>query len=166
VIATTLGAYVRIPIKGSPVPITLQTFFVLLSGAVLGKRLGLLSQLTYLSLGIFGMPVFQGYSFGILHLVGPTGGYLIGFLGASFVVGSIMDKVSLSRYWTVLAFLAGNFIIYLFGATWLAYVYRMSISHAIAIGILPFIPGDLIKIALASLVYMRTSKRVRQIFTL
>ncbi len=166
VIATTLGAYVRIPIMGSPVPITLQTFFVLLSGAVLGMRVGLLSQLLYLSLGILGVPVFQGYAFGLLHILGPTGGYLAGFPIASFVVGYIIQRTAFKRYWTLLAFLTGHLIIYAAGVLWLAYALRMDILRSVTIGILPFLPGDLIKIGLGAIVYSGISKRARQIFTL
>ena len=166
VIAIVLGAYVRLPIKGSPVPITLQTFFVLLSGAVLGKRLGAVSQVLYMAIGIMGVPVFQGYSFGIFHLCGPTGGYIVGFAAASFVVGYIAEKVSLRKYSIIPVFLAGNFIIYSFGALWLMYSCNINLSQVIRIGVLPFLPGDLVKIVLASIIYLKISKRARQIFTL
>jgi biotin transport system substrate-specific component len=166
VIATALGAYIRIPVKGSPVPITFQTFFVLLSGAVLGKRLGLVSQFAYLALGMMGLPIFQGYSFGVQHIFGPTGGYIAGFLAASFTVGRILQDRAEGIYRPLIAFLAGSFMIYLFGTAWLICIYKINPYSAVTIGILPFIPGDLIKIALALAVFFKISKRSRQIFTL
>ena len=91
ILATALGAYIRIPVHGSPVPITLQTFFVLLAGAVLGKKLGFYSQAGYLLAGISGLPMFQGTSLGISYLLGPTGGYLIGFMACAFITGFIIS---------------------------------------------------------------------------
>jgi biotin transport system substrate-specific component len=84
VLATALSAYVRIPVPGSPVPITLQTFFVLLAGAVLGRKLGAASQIGYVILGAVGLPIFQGAGYGIAYLFGPTGGYLMGFAAAAY----------------------------------------------------------------------------------
>ncbi|MCX5667066.1 MAG: biotin transporter BioY, partial [Candidatus Omnitrophica bacterium] len=115
IIATTLGAYIRIPVPGTPIPITLQTFFVVLSGAVLGSRLGLFSQAGYILLGAMGLPVFQGYAFGMAHILGPTGGYLIGFMAASFLVGKILEKESRNLFKITASFLIGNVILYTLG---------------------------------------------------
>jgi len=164
ILATTLGAYVRIPVKGSPVPITLQTFFVILSGAVLGKRLGLVSQLCYLALGITGLPIFQGYSSGLSVVGGPTGGYLAGFIFSSYLVGKLLELRNASRLWIIASFSLAALTIYAFGVFWLIYLYKISITGAISIGILPFIPGDTVKILLASSIYPTISKRSRKIF--
>ena len=91
----SLGAYVRIPVFFTPVPITLQTLFVVLSGAMLGKKWGMASQAIYISLGAIGLPVFQGYGYGMGHILGPTGGYLAGFVLASYVVGSLTHSTVL-----------------------------------------------------------------------
>ncbi len=166
VLATALGAYVRIPVHGSPVPITLQTFFVLLSGAVLGKRLGSFSQAAYFILGISGLPIFQGAGFGAAYLAGPTTGYLIGFIAASYSIGRIIDIRPFDAKWVAASFAIGSLIIYAFGAAWLVYLYKISFSKAISIGILPFIPGDIIKILLATVIYSRISQRSKNIFSI
>jgi len=163
-LCTALGAYVRIPLQGNPVPITLQTFFVMLSGAVLGKRLGTVSQSVYCALGIAGLPVFQGCSFGIAHLFGPTGGYLVGFLAASAVIGALTETTDPKRGRLLLAFVAGDLIIHFCGALWLMGAYGVRVPHALSAGILVFIPGEALKIALASEICLRVSKRARQIF--
>ena len=131
------------------VPISGQTFAVLLAGALLGSKRGALSQLTYLSAGAMGAPVFAGWHGGIAHLIGPTGGYLIGFVGVAFVVGFLAERGWDRRFWTMaLAMLIGNAVLYVFGLAWLAYY--VPSGSVLTAGLYPFIPGDLIKIALAS----------------
>ena len=166
ILATALGAYVRIPIPGSPVPITLQTFFVLLSGAVLGKRLGLCSQLGYIFLGAAGLPLFSAASLGLPYLSGPTGGYLIGFVATSYFVGCMTElkNYNIARIIPIFAF--GNLvIIYAFGISWLICLYKISALQAISIGALPFIPGDIVKIFAAAFIYKSISNRTKGIFT-
>jgi biotin transport system substrate-specific component len=165
IIATTLGAYIRIPVPGTPVPITLQTFFVVLSGAVLGRRLGLISQAGYIFLGAVGLPVFQGYAFGMAHLLGPTGGYLIGFMAASFLVGRILEKESPGLFRIIASFAAGNAVLYALGILWLMLIYRISFVSAVAIGVLPFFTIELAKIFLAAVIYSKISHRSKAIFS-
>lgn len=165
VLATALGAYVRIPVNGSPVPITFQTFFVVLSGAVLGRRLGGFSQLAYFVLGTLGLPVFQGPAYGIAHIFGPTGGYLLGFIFAAYLIGRIIESGNPSVYRTAISFIAGNIVLYSFGILWLICLYRISFMQAMYIGILPFIPGEAIKISLATIIYSGISKRSKDIFS-
>ena len=165
IIATTLGAYIRIPVPGTPVPITLQTFFVVLSGAVLGSRLGLFSQAGYIFLGAIGLPVFQGYAFGYSHILGPTGGYLIGFLAASFLVGKILEKERQDLFKITASFAIGNVVLYALGTLWLMLIYRISFFNAILIGVLPFFTIELAKIFLAAVVYSKISHRSKTIFS-
>jgi biotin transport system substrate-specific component len=165
ILATALGAYVRIPVPGSPIPITLQTFFVILAGAVLGKRLGMYSQIGYLLAGVSGLPLFQGASSGAVCLMGPTGGYLIGFVVCAFVVGLITDSVKPHIAAMIAVFALGILIIYTPGILWLVYAYKMSLTSAIAAGALPFIPGDAAKIVIAAAIYSKISRRSRQIFS-
>jgi len=167
IILTTLGAYVWIPLPFTPVPITLQTFFVLLSGAVLGGRLGAISQLGYWVIGGLGLPLFAGASFGVSSLIGPTGGYLIGFIVASWMVGrlTLERKVGgINPAATFMIFLLASLLILLFGASWLAVFLHCSIKKAIYLGVLPFIPGDTLKIIFATLVYRKIQHRVRNLF--
>ena len=165
IIATTLGAYIRIPVPGTPVPITLQTLFVVLSGAVLGARLGLFSQAGYIFLGAAGLPVFQGYTFGMSHILGPTGGYLIGFMAASFLAGKILEKESRNLFKITASFAIGNFVLYAMGILWLMLIYRISFVNAILIGVLPFISIELAKIFLAAVIYSKISHRSKAIFS-
>lgn len=156
IVLTALGAFVRIPLPFTPVPITLQTFFVLLAGAVLGKRFGPISQTGYLALGLLGLPVFAGAMSGFTRLLGPTGGYLLGFIVAAWAVGKLVGLRKGSNFiWIVFSMLAGSLIIYLLGALQLALVTRCTVKGAFYMGVLPFIPGDALKILGASLVYHR-----------
>jgi biotin transport system substrate-specific component len=144
-------AQVRIPLPFTPVPITGQTFAVLLVGAVLGFRRGAASLGLYLLMGLVGLPFFAGGASGLTYLLGPTGGYLIGFVVAASLVGLLAARGLDRRIPTaLLAFLAGEIVIYLFGVAWLSHF--LGIPHAIAAGMLPFILGDAIKLAAAGLV--------------
>jgi Uncharacterized conserved protein len=165
IIATALGAYIRIPVPGTPVPITLQTFFVVLSGAVLGSRLGLFSQAGYILLGAVGLPVFQGYASGYAHIFGATGGYLAGFMAASFIAGKILGKESQDLLKITASFAVGNIVIYTLGILWLMFIYHISFINAILIGVLPFFTVELAKIFLAAVVYSKISHRSKTIFS-
>jgi biotin transport system substrate-specific component len=166
ILATALGAYVRMPVNGTPVPITLQTFFVLLSGAVLGRKLGSFSQFGYLVLGVSGLPIFQGAGFGMPYLLGPTTGYLIGFIFASFIVGQLLSSRTAGIVRIAASFITGSIVIYISGAAWLVLVYKMNFMNAVFAGILPFIPGDIAKVFIASVIYYRISQRSKSVFSL
>jgi len=142
-----VGAYIAIPI--GPVPIVLQNFFVLLTGLLLGPRWGLISVAVYLLAGAVGLPVFAGGSGGIGRLVGPTGGYLVGFLPAVGVIGLIAGRKGNQVLLDVVAMLCGSALIYLLGVTWLKVVTGMTTSKALMVGMYPFLPGDVLKIAIA-----------------
>lgn len=133
----------------SPVPVSGQTFAVLLVGMTLGSRRGALSVLVYLLEGGAGLPFFAGGRGGAAVLAGPTGGYLIGFAAAAWVVGLMaergMDRQILK---TLAAFLAGTVVIYLFGVLWLANY--LGFPQAIQAGLLPFLIGDIVKAVLAA----------------
>ena len=166
IILTALGAHVSIPLPFTPVPITLQTFFVLLSGAVLGKKWGAASQMGYLFLGASGMPIFSAGKTGAAWLFGPTGGYIIGFVVTSWLVGKMIQERGQSNmtrivFTMVIASLAG---IYLFGLLGLSLFLHCNLARAMALGFLPFLPGDTIKIIAAGLVYTKIQKRCREIF--
>jgi biotin transport system substrate-specific component len=164
ILLTALGALIRIPLPFTPVPITLQTFFVLLSGALLGRRLGPLSQGGYVLLGSFGVPLLAGGG-GYLHILGPTGGYLIGFIVASWIVGKLLDSgqgLSFVKVLLVMAF--ASLIIYLLGALHLALVVNVGLRKAVLMGVLPFIPGDTLKLLAAALLYWKFNRRLNQVF--
>lgn len=145
---TAIGAFMVIPFQ--PVPFTLQSLFASLAGILLGSSIGVMSQIVYILLGIVGLPVFAGGKAGIGVLFGPTGGYLIGFVAAAFIIGKIVKlKNDPGLSWMILALTAGNLVIYFFGTVQLAFIADLSIQKALLIGVLPFLPGDLIKLAAA-----------------
>jgi biotin transport system substrate-specific component len=151
---TALAAQIRIPIPGTPVPITGQTFAVLLAGAALGSRMGAGSQLIYWAMGAIGLPVYANASGGWDAAVGATGGYLFGFIVAAGVVGYLAERGQDRTIATAVpAFLAGNAIIYLFGVPWLIVAVPAidTITGALIAGFVPFVVGDVIKIVAAGL---------------
>jgi biotin transport system substrate-specific component len=145
-----LSAQLRIILPFSPVPITGQTFTVLLIGALYGSKRGPATVMTYLALGVMGLPVFAGGAFGVARLVGPTAGYLVGFLAAAFVVGLLSERGWDRKPWTTAAsMIFGNGIIYMTGVLWLS---RFVGWHMVlSTGFLPFLAGDALKIALATI---------------
>lgn len=146
---TAVSAWVTLPVF--PVPITLQTFFVMLSGCVLGAYFGALSMAVYLLLGLMGLPVFALGQSGLGVLVGPTGGYLIGFVLCPVVAGLLVKmRKEPGLLWYGLAMAAGTAVIYACGVVQLALVLHLPLDKALLAGALPFIPGDMLKIALAA----------------
>lgn len=145
---TGVLAQVSIPLPGTPVPLTLQTLGVLLSGAVLGSRRGLLSMLLYVSLGLLGVPWFAGQASGF-HAA--TAGYLIGFIAAAWLGGRLAARGQDRRFWsTVRLMVLGNLVIYAFGVPVLAWALGTSLTHAIVLGVVPFLVGDTVKILAAA----------------
>jgi biotin transport system substrate-specific component len=141
-----VSAQVAIPLPFTPVPVTLQTLVVLLCATALGSRRGPMAILLYLAEGAAGLPVFSAGRAGVGHLLGPTGGYLAGFLGAAVVVGALAEAG-----WTrkplraFAALLAGSACIYIPGMIWLGV--SVGYSRVIALGLLPFLPGEGFKLA-------------------
>lgn len=162
VVATALAAQVRVPIPLTPVPLTLQTVLVLLSGALLGARLGAVSQLAYLGLGVAGVPVFAGGAFGLAYLLGPTGGYLLAFPAAAFLVGTLarpgQRRGMVDALRLVAALAAGSLVILVSGAAWLTAL-TGDLAGAVTLGIMPFLMGDVIKVSLAALIAWRGRRR-------
>ena len=144
---TALGALIRIPLPFTPIPITLQTFFVLLAGAMLGSKRGTLSQMVYVFAGTAGIPIFAGMSSGLALLAGPTGGFLAGFLLAPSVVSYFIGGSS-SRFRLIGALLAGTALIFLFGNLWLWKLTGGTLMNTLTLGLVPFIPGAIVKIGL------------------
>ena len=144
-----LSAQIRIELPFSPVPITGQTFAVLLVGLFMGSNRGLAAVTAYLVEGMSGLPVFAGGAAGAMFLAGPTGGYLIGFLPAAFATGYLAERRWDRNVWlTILAALVGLSLIYMFGLAWLSnFVMR---DQLLAVGLYPFMIGAAIKVAAAA----------------
>ena len=141
------GAYIAVPI--GPVPIVLQNFFVLLAGLLLGSRWGSASVAVYLFLGACGLPVFAGGAGGIGRFAGPTGGYLLGYLPAVYLVGRIKEKTPETSLYDLGALTVGVLTVYACGVPWLKMVTGMPWDKAIAVGMIPFLIGDGLKVAAA-----------------
>ena len=147
----TLFAQIRIPLPFTPVPITGQTFAVLLVAATLGSIRGGASLGLYVALGAAGAPVFTGWGRGFEILKGATGGYLIGFVVAAIVVGLLAERGWDRKFRSAIgAMLTGNVIIYLFGLPWLSRVVGTGFTKTLELGLYPFVPGDLLKLYLAA----------------
>ena len=145
-----LSAQLQFVLPFSPVPITGQTFTVLLLGALYGSRRGPATVVTYLALGVIGLPVFAGGGFGLARFIGPTAGYLVGFVAAAFVVGLLSERGWDRKPWTTAAsMIIGNLIIYAAGILWLSKF--VGWQAVLSTGFLPFLAGDAFKIALATI---------------
>ena len=148
-ILIALAAQWYLPLPFSPVPITRQTFAVLFLAALYGNNRGGLTVLTYLILGMVGRPVFADGTFGIATIVGPTGGYLVGFLPAAYIVGFLSKRRWDRQAWsTAISMIIGNIIIYLAGTAWLSQF--VGWENVLQMGVIPFLIGDGAKIALAT----------------
>lgn len=161
---TALGAFVRIPLAFTPVPITLQTLFVLLAGAFLGTRLGSISQLSYILLGISGVPIFSNAGFGLVYVLGPTGGYLLGFIIASLFVGRFIKYAASNLFYIFIIFCIADFMLLVSGTLWLKWVLRCSLSKSFFIGFIPFVYPDIIKVFAATIIYLKIPPRVKEAF--
>lgn len=154
--ATALAARLEVP--HAPVPYTLQTLLVLLSGAFLGARNGAISQLLYLAAGTVGFPVFAGGAAGLLPLLGPTGGYLLAFPAASAAVGFLVGQ-DRSLLWTLVSMTIGLVIIFVSGTLQLYAVLLHDVRQAISAGLLIFSWWDGLKLAAATMIYFEFAKR-------
>lgn len=162
-IAVTAQLQIHLPF--TPVPITLQTLFVLLTGAALGSKRGGLALLAYLAEGAIGLPVFAGGVGGFMNpQVIPSAGYLLAFPIAAFVVGWLCERRLDRQFWTsAFAMLPGSLIIYAIGVPWLAVVMHLTLYQALLGGMIPFIPGDLFKLVVAALLLPSAWAIVRKV---
>jgi len=157
----TVGAYLSFPLPGSPVPVVVQNFFVIAAGMLLGPRHGVAAVVVYLVLGAVGFPVFSGGSGGVAHLVGPTGGYLFGYLPAVFAAGALVGRDAQAGLARVAAAAGLGFgLVYLCGVPVLMLVTGLGLGPALAVGFLPFLPGDILKAVAAVLLYRRVAPRL------
>ena len=150
---TSISAQVSVPLPFTPVPLTLQTFAVLAGAAALGAERAVIAQISYIMLALAGAPILAGGASGAIKVMGATGGYLLGFVIASYLVGKIAERgATVKIRSTVLAYVVGTIVIYTFGALWLAQFTGQGLSWAIANGVVPFLIGDAIKAVAAGAV--------------
>ncbi len=142
------------------IPISLTNLAIYFAVYALGGKRGTLSYIVYLFIGLVGLPVFSGFSGGFTKLFGPTGGYLIGFILMAFISGIFIDKFSSKIYMCFLGMVLGTIVTYILGTAWLSYEAHIGFNKALAVGVLPFIPGDIVKIIIASLIGPQIKKRL------
>jgi biotin transport system substrate-specific component len=152
---TAVGAFTSIPL--GPVSLTLQTLFVVLSGLILGAKLGALSQITYVILGLIGLPVFSGGTGGLTSVVSPSFGFLISFIVAAYIIGKLTEKnKSLSKI--IYSVIIGSIIIYAIGVPYFYFIFTnylgksISFYWAIKYACILYIPGDIIKAVIAIII--------------
>lgn len=162
VLATAVSAWLAVPVPGSPVPITLQTFVVLAGAGLLGGRLATRAQTAYLVLGGIGLPWFAAGAWGAPVFIGATGGYLIGFVLASWVVGRALTLARPGTGQVLAALALGELLILTCGVSWLAAALKVSWVQACALGALPYLPGDLAKLAAAAVLVRAARGRVQR----
>jgi biotin transport system substrate-specific component len=143
-----------------PVPISFTNLAIYISLYSLGMKKGSSSYLIYLFIGFVGLPVFSGFSGGPGKLLGPTGGYLFGFIFMAIVSGYFIDKYFDKWKLSFLGMVLGTALCYLFGTGWLAFQANLSFNQAMALGVIPFIPGDLLKISFAATIGPMLRKRL------
>lgn len=158
---TALGAFISIPI--GPVPITLQSLFVILSGLILGSKKAAYSQITYLLLGLMGFPIFSGFSGGLQHVIKPSFGFIIGYIGAAYITGKLTEGRALTYRNLTLAVLIGSLVIYGLGLPYMYYILNIMLKSnfttykILQLGMLAFIPGDLLK----ALIIIFSAKKIK-----
>ena len=151
-----------ITIPFSPVPIAICMFGMYISAYALGCKWGTASCALYILIGLIGVPVFSAFSGGPGKLFGPTGGYIIGYLPLVFLTGLFIDKFENKIYMHVIGMLLGLTICYALGTVWLAFQAKLSMSAALAAGVIPFIPMDIVKIVLAVIVGVPLRKALKK----
>lgn len=159
VLATAFSAQILIPLPFTPVPVTLQPLFVVLAGAMLGPWAGASAMATYLTVGALGAPVFSGGGAGLAWLMGPTGGYLLAYPAAAFLVGYLAgESTHVLRLFASLV--VGVATLYVGGVSQLFILTQQDLGTLLGLGVLPFVGGDLVKVLIA-LVVIRTARSVR-----
>lgn len=142
------------------VPMTMQTFAITLAAVVLGSKKGCISSLIYVLLGMIGIPVFAGFSGGIQHIVGPTGGFLISFPIMAYIIGLGVDKLKGVKGGFVLCIIAGTIVNYIIGVFMFCILTGSSVTIGFTACVLPFIPTAIIKAVLAAIIGLQIRKRL------
>jgi biotin transport system substrate-specific component len=160
-IIAILGPWaVSIPI--SPVPITLCTMGIYFVLYVLGLKLGTVSVILYVLLGAFGVPIFTNFSGGFGKLLGPTGGYIIGYVFLALICGLFLERFPDKLEMHIAGFVLGTLVLYLFGTLWLGYQMHLTFQAALMIGVVPYIPGDVGKLLIAMALGMPLKKQLKK----
>ncbi len=158
---TVVCTWINVPLPFTPVPINMAVLAVFLSGGLLGAYYGLISQAVYIMCGLIGLPVFSGFRGGPSVLVGPTGGYIVGYLVCSFIVG-LLIKESTSIIKIVVSLIIGLAACYALGTIWFVYSSETTLWGGLVSCVFPFIPGDIIKIILATILIKKLQPLIKK----
>lgn len=159
---TCIMGPLSIPLPFNLVPISLTNLAICFTVYILGMKKGTTSYCIYLLIGLAGLPVFSGFTGGVGKLLGPTGGYLIGFIFLALISGFFIDKWGNNMLLCMTGMVLGEIVMYIFGTVWLAYQAHMNFGAALWAGVIPFIPGDLIKMIMAMLLGPQIRNRLRK----
>lgn len=151
-----------IPLPMSPVPLSMTNFVIFIAVYILGMKQAVSCVLLYLLLGAAGMPVFSSFSGGLGKLAGPTGGYLIGFIFLALIQGIFLEHFSAKKYTAIPGMILGMAVCYIFGTVWLALQINQSFTASLTIGVLPYLPGDSVKIIVAAVAGPKLSAAIRR----
>lgn len=151
-----------IPLPFNLVPISLTNLVIYFTMYILGMKKGTISYCIYLLIGLVGLPVFSAFTGGAGKLLGPTGGYLIGFIFLALISGFFIDKWGNNMWLCMTGMVLGTIVCYIFGTIWLTYQAHMNFEAALWAGVIPFIPGDVIKMIMAMLLGPQIRNRLRK----
>ena len=157
---TAICSQIQIPLP--MIPINLALFAVHLSGALLGPTYGILSMIVYVLLGVIGIPVFVGFKAGPATLFGRTGGYILGYVLCAFVVGCLVRRFGKRFSVLCLSMAAGLAVCYVFGTAWFMFLTHMDLITSLAYCVIPFLPGDAVKILLAAFLTLRLGPQLER----
>lgn len=153
-----IAAPLSIPVE--VVPVSLTSFIIMLCVMILGGKIAAVSCLAYILIGFVGLPVFSGFSGGAGKLLGPTGGYIIGYIFLAVISGAFADRYPKSKSFRILGMVIGNFAMYIFAIAWLSVQSGIGFAEAFAVGVIPFVIGDTVKIILAVMLGDIVKKRI------
>lgn len=145
-------APIIIPLPFSPIPLSLATFIIYLLSVVIGAKKAVIAVIIYIIIGAVGVPVFSGYGAGLQKIVGPTGGYMLGYIACALASGYFADKFESKIYMYAIGMVLGTAICYTLGTLWMSYSTGMKFVEALFAGVIPFLIGDVIKIVVATIV--------------
>lgn len=145
-----------------PVPISLTNLVVYFSVILLGKRYGTLSYIVYLLIGLVGLPVFSKFQGGVAILVGPTGGYIIGFIFMAIIAGIFVERFDGNRFMYAVGMVLGTLVVYAFGTAWFCYIMDMGVMKALSLCVFPFVLVDLGKIILAVIIAPKMKRLIKK----
>ncbi|MGN0143846.1 MAG: biotin transporter BioY [Clostridium sp.] len=145
----------------TPIPISLANLIIYISCCILGSKKGTASVLLYILIGAVGLPVFSGFSGGLGKLAGPTGGYLIGFIFCAIFTGIFVEKFEDKMYMYSVGMIIGTIVCYGFGTAWLAFQMKLSFVQALFMGVIPYLLGDVLKIAVSTVLGYTLRSRLK-----